>query len=212
MRFKLGKVFLWVWVEGGASCQRESMGTVTSWPAASETACVCALGSLWCTSWTWLLARHSYSQAKPEECPGLSVDWRGNVQTELQRADCTGILKHKSVWFWHPTTWFWVMPFSLLFSFFIVITAGYVTWLAGCGVMPVFCAYSGLGRNSGCLLLPNKKSKLRCAQQWKDHRILQSPAFASFFQIVSSGGCCTLSFRQTTCVAIPLSGIPSAAW
>lgn len=154
---------------GGTSCQHESMRTITSWPAASETECLCALGSLWCTSRTWVLARCLYSQAKSEEYPGMGMDWRNNVQTELQRADSMGILKHKNVWFWHPTTWFWVFSFSLLFSFSIVITAGYVTQLAGFGFMPVSCAYGGVGRHSGCLLLPNEKAKLRYAQQWKDH-------------------------------------------
>lgn len=160
----------------------------------------------------WLLARRLYSQAKSEEYPGLSMDWRDNVQTELQRADSMGILKHKSVWFWHPTLWFWVLSFSLLFSFSIVITAGYVTQLAGFGVIPIFCAYSEVDRNSWCLLLPNEKAKLRYARQWKTHQMKQTPAFASFFQSISAGVCCTFSFRQTTDGGVATSGLPSPAW
>lgn len=157
----------------------------------------------------WLLARRSYSRAKSEEYPCMSMD---NVQTELQKADSVGILKHKSVQFWHPTTWFWVLSLSLLFPFSVVITSGYVTQLAGFGVKPIFCAYSGVDRHFGCLLLPNKKAKLRYAQQWKDHQMLQAAAFASFFQSLSSVVCCTFSFRQTTYVAIPPSELPPAAW
>lgn len=137
---------------GETSCQQESMRTITSWPAASEAACLCALGSLWCTSRTWLLARCSYSQAKSEEYPGMSMNWRNNVQIESYGADSMSILKHRSVWFWHPTTWFWVLSFSFLFSFSLVISAGYVTQLAGFG----FCTYSGLVRHSECLQLQSR--------------------------------------------------------
>ena len=109
-----------------------------------------------------------------------------------------------------PTTWFWVLSFSLLRSFSVVITAGYVAQLAGCGVMPVFCAYTGVDRDSGCE--PDEKAKLGYAQQWKGHQMLQTPAFASYFQSNSSGVCFAVSFSQTTYVAIPPPGLPPAAW
>lgn len=57
------------------------------------------------------LARPLCSPAEPEQPPGMTVGWRGNVQAELQRADSMGILKHKCVFFCHPTTWFWVLSF-----------------------------------------------------------------------------------------------------
>lgn len=137
---------------GETSCQQESVRTITSWPAASEAACLCALGSLWCASRTWLLARCSYSQAKSEEYPGMSMNWRNSVQTESYGVDSMGILKHRSMWFWHPTAWFWVLSFSFLFSFSLVISAGYVTQLAGFG----FCTHSRLVRHSGCLQLQSR--------------------------------------------------------
>lgn len=63
--------------------------------------------------------------------------------------------------------------FPLLFSFSIVITAGNVTQLAGFGAMPTSRADRGAGRHSGWLMVINKKAKLRYAQQWKGHQMLQ---------------------------------------
>lgn len=186
------------------------MRTITSWPTASETACLCALGSLWCTSRTWLLARCLHSQAKSEECPAVSMYWRNKVQTEseswfrgyYEAQKCVLLVSHHLIW---------VLSFSLLFSFSIVITAGYVILLAGFGVMPIFCASSGVGRHSEWLL-PEEAAKLRYAQQWEDMPNAAKPWFAPFFQSISAGVCCTLAFRRTALVAAPSSGLPSAAW
>lgn len=55
-----------------------------------------------CGSWQ---GTHNPKQYRAVSC----TSWRNNVQTVLQRVDFTDILRHRCVFFCHPTTWFWVL-------------------------------------------------------------------------------------------------------
>lgn len=110
--FKLGSMRFQLWelsvALGGerTSCQHESMRTITSWPAEGAACLVCIRKLL------LHVLSLAAGKAKPEQHPAMSLGWRDSVQAELQRVDSMGVLKHKCVFFCHPTTWFWVLSFS----------------------------------------------------------------------------------------------------
>lgn len=96
--------------------------------------------------------------------------------------------------------------FPLLFSFSIVITAGNVTQLAGCGAMPISCAHRGADSHSGWLMVIDREAKLRYAQQWKDHQMLQAQLLLPFCKAEVQGFAALFNLGKPCVWIVPYMG------
>lgn len=117
------------------------------------------------------------------------------------------------MWFWHPPSWFWVLPFSLLFSFSVVITAGYVTQLASVGVVPFLYAYSRAGRHPGCCFYLMRKQGWSVHSNRRTNKCCKPLLLFPFFPSQVLGFCWLFpSGKPCTWPLFFPSGLPSAAW